>query len=310
MNSFFSDRKNFWGCLLSYIIFFIFGVLLSIIYTYLIIPHDVTFTEGFTKGAELGQKFSVVYSAILTAYIVRRKKLAPAWYLMSLLAAILAILMAMVLGLIPAAYLMSKTHPDQKVAQKTRPTSNPKRSKENPGKLLIPALFIFAAVCLLSIGTLLVPSGISTQPEPYVKNISKFLSEYDLMFEKHNEEFNDMMSYLNSINDLEKEEFFTKLVEDVNKGNREAQFFLATTFMEMWEEDKKHIKTGHDLLVLSAKQGYDIAQYFLGFTYEYGIGTPQNYLDAMTWYKKSANSGFKEAQEKQLELLTKSEIEF
>lgn len=41
----------------------------------------------------------------------------------------------------------------------------------------------------------------------------------------------------------------------------------------------------------SAEQGCDTAQYNLGICYEYGQGVQQNYVEAVKWYRKSAEQG-------------------
>jgi TPR repeat protein len=45
----------------------------------------------------------------------------------------------------------------------------------------------------------------------------------------------------------------------------------------------------------AAEQGSSNAQYNLGFMYEKGQGTPQDYKKAVKWYKKSAEQGYANA---------------
>ena len=40
-----------------------------------------------------------------------------------------------------------------------------------------------------------------------------------------------------------------------------------------------------------AEAGYDVAQYNLGFMYEYGQGVLQDYAEAVKWYRLSAEMG-------------------
>src|SRR5437016_4624152 len=46
----------------------------------------------------------------------------------------------------------------------------------------------------------------------------------------------------------------------------------------------------------AADQGYAEAQYSLGTLYYYGKGVPQDYGETARWYRKAANQGYKEAQ--------------
>src|SRR4051812_11376432 len=41
-----------------------------------------------------------------------------------------------------------------------------------------------------------------------------------------------------------------------------------------------------------AAEGHTIAQAHLGILYEYGWGTPQNYAEALKWYRLAAEKGF------------------
>ena len=42
---------------------------------------------------------------------------------------------------------------------------------------------------------------------------------------------------------------------------------------------------------ISAKQGNATPQFFLGFMYDNGKGVPQDYAEAMEWYRKAAIYG-------------------
>ena len=46
----------------------------------------------------------------------------------------------------------------------------------------------------------------------------------------------------------------------------------------------------------AAKNGDTEAQFNLGFMYHQGQGVPQNYAEAMKWYRKAADQGLAEAQ--------------
>jgi TPR repeat protein len=45
-----------------------------------------------------------------------------------------------------------------------------------------------------------------------------------------------------------------------------------------------------------AKSGDAEAQYFLGLKYDQGQGVPQNYVEAVKWFRKAAEQGLAEAQ--------------
>ena len=46
----------------------------------------------------------------------------------------------------------------------------------------------------------------------------------------------------------------------------------------------------------SAEQGYAEAQLLLGIIYDQGIGVTQDYAEAVTWYTKAAEQGYARAQ--------------
>ena len=45
-----------------------------------------------------------------------------------------------------------------------------------------------------------------------------------------------------------------------------------------------------------AEQGYAWAQYSLGFAYATGEGVPQDFAEAVRWYRRAAEQGYAEAQ--------------
>jgi uncharacterized protein len=47
---------------------------------------------------------------------------------------------------------------------------------------------------------------------------------------------------------------------------------------------------------LAANQGYALAQYGLGFMYTNGQGVPQDYVEAVKWYRLAAEQGHAVAQ--------------
>jgi TPR repeat protein len=46
----------------------------------------------------------------------------------------------------------------------------------------------------------------------------------------------------------------------------------------------------------AAEQGYAVAQYALGVGYDRGQGVPQDDAEAVTWYRKAAEQGYADAQ--------------
>jgi TPR repeat protein len=48
----------------------------------------------------------------------------------------------------------------------------------------------------------------------------------------------------------------------------------------------------------AAKQGHDMAQYYLGQFYEMGFGVAKSKVKATRWYRKSAKQKFRRAEEK------------
>jgi hypothetical protein len=47
---------------------------------------------------------------------------------------------------------------------------------------------------------------------------------------------------------------------------------------------------------LAAEQGYDVAQFRLGFIYDNGQGVPQDYAEAVRWFRLAAEQGIAGAQ--------------
>ena len=54
-------------------------------------------------------------------------------------------------------------------------------------------------------------------------------------------------------------------------------------------------KTAYQLIKPQAEKGDAVAQFFLGYLYDEGKGVPQDYDEAVKWYRKAAKQGNKEA---------------
>lgn len=59
---------------------------------------------------------------------------------------------------------------------------------------------------------------------------------------------------------------------------------------------KQDYNTVYRWTLLSANQGYCIAQNRLGILFKYGTGVQRNYAEALKWYKLSADQGYRTAQ--------------
>ena len=64
-------------------------------------------------------------------------------------------------------------------------------------------------------------------------------------------------------------------------------YFKAQNFVRAADQFRK-----------AAEQGYAAAQYNLGLMYEYGQGVPQDYREALVWYRKAADQGDEKAKGK------------
>ena len=71
------------------------------------------------------------------------------------------------------------------------------------------------------------------------------------------------------------------------QGVAGAQYFLGTTYTHTIEElgITQNFAEGLKWLRLAANQGYVLAQYKLGGIYHRGEGVPQDYFEAMNWYR-------------------------
>ena len=94
--------------------------------------------------------------------------------------------------------------------------------------------------------------------------------------------------------------------------NKPLTFLLALTFLFLFSgssvvfgddyqdgvdaANKGDFKTAHELLLPFAEQGEATAQSNLGFIYSNGQGVPQDYKEAVKWFRLSAEKGYASAQ--------------
>jgi len=57
---------------------------------------------------------------------------------------------------------------------------------------------------------------------------------------------------------------------------------------------RKDYKTAYKLILPLAKQGDEVAQFNLGVMYDNGEGVPQDYKEAVRWYRLSADKDMQE----------------
>ena len=77
----------------------------------------------------------------------------------------------------------------------------------------------------------------------------------------------------------------------VDSGSAHAQHRLGQMSREGTPPVSRDYVEAVRLFSLSADQDYDEAQFWLGYMYLNGFGTPQNYPDAFRWFKRSADQG-------------------
>ena len=79
-----------------------------------------------------------------------------------------------------------------------------------------------------------------------------------------------------------------------DKGHLQALFRLGKIYLEVEKEPQKAIRQ----LKLAAKKGLGEAQYEVGVAYEKGVGVPQSYRDAYSWFASAATAGYGDASQK------------
>jgi TPR repeat protein len=85
------------------------------------------------------------------------------------------------------------------------------------------------------------------------------------------------------------------ILQSANEGGAEQQFGAAVLYDNGQGVPKNELEAIR-WYRLSAEQGYDRAQYALGMKYFYGRGVSQSYTDAFRWYRSAAVQGHSFAQ--------------
>ncbi len=87
----------------------------------------------------------------------------------------------------------------------------------------------------------------------------------------------------------------TRLKQEANKGNAEAQLALGNMYHN-GQGVPKNYKEAISWTKKAAEQGNADAQFNLGLIYGNGQGVPKNEAEEVRWYKKAAKQGLAEAQ--------------
>lgn len=106
------------------------------------------------------------------------------------------------------------------------------------------------------------------------------------------------------------------IVNLANKGDSESLYKLSMIYFT-GNGVQRDINKAIELCMVSAKQGYVLAQFKLGVFYEDGIGLPKDEKEALKWYGLAADHGYYEAKinmdriyhERKREALLKAERE-
>ncbi len=88
---------------------------------------------------------------------------------------------------------------------------------------------------------------------------------------------------------------FRVLERHADKGNAEAQFYVATAYLNGWGV-KQNFTKGQMWCLKSAEQAYAEAQYTMALLYRHGKGVKPDSAKAVQWYQKSALQGYALAQ--------------
>ena len=88
---------------------------------------------------------------------------------------------------------------------------------------------------------------------------------------------------------------FAATKKDAESGDAEAQLNLGVMYNN-GEGVPQDYAEALKWFRLAADQGYAIAQNNLGVMYESGEGVPQDYAEALKWYRLAADQGYAEAQ--------------
>jgi TPR repeat protein len=85
---------------------------------------------------------------------------------------------------------------------------------------------------------------------------------------------------------------YSKALEGAERGHAESQYQLAEILR------RSNTREAADLLLKAASQGHSIAQYKLGIKYEIGRGVELSFENALLWYRKAAENGIPDAEQK------------
>ncbi|MBS0351899.1 MAG: sel1 repeat family protein, partial [Proteobacteria bacterium] len=77
----------------------------------------------------------------------------------------------------------------------------------------------------------------------------------------------------------DKDQTLKWIQNQANHGNLNAQFLLATIYLEV-----NRLSEAHNLIEPLAKKGYAMFQYLMGYLYYYGFGVEIDYSKASYWY--------------------------
>ena len=83
--------------------------------------------------------------------------------------------------------------------------------------------------------------------------------------------------------------------ESADIGNPMAMNVYAKILKEGDIVDKDLVEA-HRYFLLSAEQGVDESQYYVGMAHFLGVGARQSFKDAIKWFRVSAEKGFPKAQ--------------
>ena len=106
----------------------------------------------------------------------------------------------------------------------------------------------------------------------------------------------DLTSALILLEDRKVDEALTELNILSDKGNREAQFVLATLYHVSEAIVPRDAAKAAQFYQLAAKQGNIKSQFYLAQMYRAGEGVDEDPEKAFQWYSKAATAGYSDAQ--------------
>ena len=103
------------------------------------------------------------------------------------------------------------------------------------------------------------------------------------------------MVVMSIIEASKKNERISNLVSDAEQGNADVQYNLGLMY-RVGAGIPQNYKEAVKWFRKAAEQGNADAQYNLGLMYRVGAGIPQNYKEAVKWFRKAAEQGYAKAQ--------------